>query len=79
MRLFPGHPSAIYNNLGRMSEPQCHLRVTRLEMLAAQHVLPIWQGVLPHDQLPRRLLDTAETLVHGRADVETSLTMYGRP
>lgn len=43
---------------------------TRLEILTAKRVLPIWQEALPNNQLPEQILDLAEQVLNGSLDFE---------
>lgn len=66
--LRPIHRQSIYSHLGPTDTPTGHRTRARLALLAAQHVLPIWQRERPEDNRAKRILGLAEDVLHNTAD-----------
>ncbi len=82
MRQHPAHlvPArtrrAINNAMGSNRDPIANHRRTRLAIITAEYVLPLWRLWLPADLLPERMLGYANQLLLGNGDSKRLFTEY---
>ena len=62
----------IYAAFAEFENKLAKIWLTRLEILTAKRVLPLWQEALPNIQLPEQVLDLAEQVLDGFLDFETA-------
>jgi hypothetical protein len=71
-RLAPKRRQALYAALAGAPDPAVRAAPAWLAVLAAQHVLPLFQARCPDDELPPALLATARGVLEGRVDTATA-------
>ncbi len=66
--LAPAYRQAIYQGITNFPNPHASLARKWLAVLAAEHVVPIWQQVWPNDSLALCMLDLANTALREVSD-----------
>ena len=67
--LLPLQRYTIYEYLGSIKEARGYRRRAWLAVLTAEHVLPLWQQVRPHDNRAEHLLTLAKEVLRAHADM----------
>lgn len=70
--LLPIRRRAIYAALGPLGDPQAFQRRERLDIITAQHVLPLWHEERPTDDRAEHLLALVQTIMDDQVDMQAA-------
>lgn len=73
----PFFRKAIYDAIGSQRQGRAYRVRTRLNLYAAEHVLPVWQQEMSTDTTILRMLDLIRKLLDGAIDVDTARKSAG--